>query len=86
MIKRKLPDIIIKGITTINRTVIQKEEKNNGEENYFLLVEGYGLNKVMTIPGVDGNRTYSNHIMEVEQFLGIEAGRQSISNEISNVM
>jgi hypothetical protein len=29
----------------------------------------------MTTSGIDGSKTTSNHIMEVEQYLGIEAGR-----------
>ncbi len=36
----------------------------------------------MITSGVNGNKTRSNHIMEVEKFLGIEAARESIEYEI----
>lgn len=51
-----------------------------------MLVEGNGLLEVMNIPGIKGTATYSNHIMEVEKYLGIEAGRRSILNEIKYIM
>lgn len=41
----------------------------------FLQVEGVGLRDVMTKPGIIGARTTSNHIVEVESVLGIEAAR-----------
>jgi DNA-directed RNA polymerase III subunit RPC1 len=46
-----LPNVIVKGISSINRAVINK--KQNDESKHELLVEGYGLKKVMTTPGVD---------------------------------
>jgi len=46
------------------------------------LVEGTGLRKVMATSGVDFKETKSNHIMEIEEVLGIEAARQTIINEI----
>jgi DNA-directed RNA polymerase III subunit RPC1 len=49
-------------------------------------VEGYGLAEVMGSPGVDGRYTITNHIIEVEQTLGVEAARASIINEISYIM
>ena len=38
-------------------------------------VEGTGLRDVMNKPGIVGSRTTSNHVMEVESVLGIEAAR-----------
>lgn len=40
----------------------------------------------MGIEGVDGRNTKSNHIMEVQQTLGIEAARVSIIDEINYTM
>lgn len=70
-----------------------------------LLVEGYGLQSVMTTegtsktfsarlehfdsparPGIVGEHTTSNHVMEVEKVLGIEAARRTIINEIQYTM
>jgi len=40
----------------------------------------------MNIPGIDGTKTQTNHIMETEKVLGIEAARASIAHEISHLM
>lgn len=80
--KRVLPKVIVKGITTINRAVIN-ERSNQTKE---LLVEGYGLKDVMCIEGIVGQNTYSNHIIEMKSVLGIEAARGSIIREVSGVM
>ena len=84
-LKVALPKVIVQGIASINRAVINKEEKN-GKASYHLLVEGYGLSEVMGSPGVDGRHTTTNHIIEVEQTLGVEAARTQISAEISYIM
>lgn len=42
---------------------------------YKLLVEGNDMRAVMATPGVNGVQTTSNHIIEVEKTLGIEAAR-----------
>lgn len=72
-LKKMLPDVIVKGIPTINRAVINKKEGD--ETKHELLVEGQGLKKVMTTPGVDHSSTKTNHIIEMEEVLGIEAAR-----------
>ena len=36
--------------------------------------------------GVEGAQTVTNHVYELERFLGIEAARLSIMSEINNVM
>lgn len=41
---------------------------------------------MLTTEGVDTQRSYSNHITEVEECLGIEAARQSIINQITDTM
>ncbi|RKP18443.1 beta and beta-prime subunits of DNA dependent RNA-polymerase [Rozella allomycis CSF55] len=80
-IKRQLPDIIIKGIPTVSRAVI-----NDLGGSFNLLVEGNGLAQVMTIDGVIGTETTSNDVIEVEKTLGIEAARSCIINEIQYTM
>lgn len=84
-LKVALPKVIVQGIATVNRAVINEENKG-GKTQYHLLVEGYGLAEVMGSPGVDGRHTTTNHIIEVEQTLGVEAARTSISSEISYIM
>jgi DNA-directed RNA polymerase III subunit RPC1 len=84
-LKDALPEVIVQGIPSVNRAVINAEEKN-GRSSYHLLVEGYGLAEVMGAPGIDGRRTTTNHVIEVEQTLGVEAARAQISSEISYIM
>jgi DNA-directed RNA polymerase III subunit RPC1 len=49
-------------------------------------MEGYGLQDVMGSPGIDGLHTTTNHVLEVEDVLGVEAARTQISAEIDNIM
>lgn len=81
-LKRMLPHVYIKGIPTIGRAVIN----NIGNGKHNLLVEGYGLLQVMTTDGIDGRDTTSNHIMEMQKVLGIEAARHTIAYEIQYTM
>jgi DNA-directed RNA polymerase III subunit RPC1 len=46
-LKRLLPKVVIKGINTVNRAVVSKEN-----DEMHLLVEGYGLLDVMGITGI----------------------------------
>jgi DNA-directed RNA polymerase III subunit RPC1 len=59
-----LPHVIVKGIPTVVRAVISKQEKD--QSKHLLLVEGYGLKEVMATPGIDFRYTTSNHIIETE--------------------
>ncbi|KAG9118465.1 hypothetical protein FRC07_007017, partial [Ceratobasidium sp. 392] len=86
-LKRLLPSVV--GISTIQRAIINVLDKDvdgckRGDKE--LLVEGYGLKEVMNTDGIIGEKTTSNHIMEVEQVLGIEAARQTIIGEIQYTM
>lgn len=81
LLKRQLPQIIIKGIHTATRAVISDDK---GKRK--LLVEGYGLKEVMTTDGVVGTKTQTNHVDEMNKYLGIEAARTSIFREIDYTM
>jgi len=52
--------------------VINEEPDENGDKSYYLLVEGYGLREVMGCSGVDGIRTKSNHIMDMQVSLSLK--------------
>ncbi|OVA18215.1 RNA polymerase [Macleaya cordata] len=80
-LKSMLPKVIVKGIPTVERAVINKDKGK-----YNLLVEGTNLRAVMGTPGVDGCKTTSNHIIEVQGTLGIEAARKCIIDEIQYTM
>lgn len=83
MLRRTLPDVVVKGFPEISRAVINIREKDNKKE---LLVEGYGLRDVMTTDGVIGTKTTTNHVLETFSVLGIEAARACIINEIDTTM
>eukprot|EP00301_Raphidiophrys_heterophryoidea_P004750 c12041_g1_i1.p1 GENE.c12041_g1_i1~~c12041_g1_i1.p1 ORF type:complete len:1414 (+),score=363.96 c12041_g1_i1:42-4244(+) len=78
-LRSALPTVVVAGIPSVDRAVIHKKKDN---VSYELLVEGSNLLRVMATMGVDGRRTTSNHIIEVEKTLGIEAARRTIINEI----
>ncbi|KDP44150.1 hypothetical protein JCGZ_05617 [Jatropha curcas] len=90
-LKNMLPSITVKGIKTVERAVIaqkKREGKASIQElpTYNMFVEGMGLQEVMGTEGVDGRKTTSNHVMEIFKYLGIEAARKCIIDEIKNVM
>jgi DNA-directed RNA polymerase III subunit RPC1 len=85
LLKTALPKVIVQGIPTVNRAVIN-EVDNDGTPSYHLLIEGYGLQDVMGSPGIDGLHTTTNHVLEVERVLGVEAARTQVSAEIQNIM
>ncbi|KAG8933996.1 hypothetical protein FRC01_005893 [Tulasnella sp. 417] len=88
-LKRALPGVVVKGIPTVSRAIInildKTSERGRAGDNE-LLVEGYGLQKVMTTEGIVGEETTSNHVMEVQTVLGIEAARRKIIDEIQYTM
>ncbi|XP_024535104.1 DNA-directed RNA polymerase III subunit 1 [Selaginella moellendorffii] len=80
-LQNMLPKVIVKGIPTVERAVINQEKGK-----YNLLVEGTNLKAVMGTEGVDGRETTSNHIFETVEVLGIEAARNGIIKEIQYTM
>jgi len=72
---------MIGGISTIHRALISKVD-----ENHIVYAEGLGLRNILKIQGVNAEKSFSNHISEIEECLGIEAAKQSIVNQISDTM
>ena len=85
-LKTALPGIIVRGIHSISRAIINEEQNIEGKKTYYLLLEGYGLAEVMGSSGIDGTSVKSNHIIDMQQVLGIEAARTVISLEIKYIM
>uniref|UniRef100_A0A0G4HFH6 DNA-directed RNA polymerase subunit n=1 Tax=Chromera velia CCMP2878 TaxID=1169474 RepID=A0A0G4HFH6_9ALVE len=77
-IKAALPSLVLAGVPSARRGIINETKSGDLE----VWVEGYGLLEMMGIEGVVGTRTQTNHIAEVEKFLGIEAARAKIVLEI----
>lgn len=71
-LKRALPSVIIMGLPTVSRAVINEVSSEN---RFELLIEGDGLKEVMGAHGVDGLNTTTNNTLECMKTLGIEAAR-----------
>ena len=82
--KETLPNVVVKGISTVERAVITIDEKEGTKHKLF--VEGEGMRDVMGTQGVNANETTSNNTMEVFRCLGIEAARTTVINEIVYTM
>jgi len=78
-LEEKIRDMRLKGIPNIERANVQLDDKT-GE--YYLSTIGSNLTRVSEIETIDRTRTYTNNIIEIYEFLGIEAARQSIINEL----
>ena len=72
----------VQGIPSVSRAVIN----DMGSGKYNLVVEGINLQAVMGVEGVKGTHTTTNHVMEAERTLGIEAARSCIIKEINDTM
>ncbi len=78
-LEEKIRDMRLKGIPNISRANVQLNDKT-GE--YYLSTIGSNLTRVSEIETIDRNRTYTNNIIEIFDFLGIEAARQAIVDEL----
>jgi DNA-directed RNA polymerase II subunit RPB1 len=89
-----LNNVIIKGIKNISKVNLRKitntkilENGNyNNIETWVLDTVGTNLIETLSLDGIDNSRTISNDIMETYKVLGIEAARQTILNEILEVI
>nr|WBP62233.1 RNA polymerase II largest subunit [Cladonia rangiferina] len=55
-------------------------------KEWYLDTSGSALGEVLTIPGVDTKRTYSNSFIEVFDVFGIEATRSALMKELTQVL
>ena len=78
-LEEKIRDLRLKGIPNVERANVQLDDKT-GE--YYLSTIGSNLSRVSEIETIDRSRTYTNNIIEIYEYLGIEAARQAIVNEL----
>jgi DNA-directed RNA polymerase beta' subunit len=89
-----LNNIVLRGVNGIKNVmarklqnyVIKEDGKFNRKDVWVLDTTGSNLLEILGIDYIDTVRTYSNDIKEVFDVLGIEAARQIIFNELSEVM
>ena len=75
----KVRDLRLKGIPNIERANVQRNDVN---DEFYISTIGSNLARVSEVEGIDRSKTYTNNIIEIYEYLGIEAARQSIINEL----
>ncbi len=78
-LEEKIRDLRLKGIPNVERANVQQDKKT-GE--FYLSTIGSNLQRVCELENIDRYRTYTNNIIEIYNYLGIEAARQAIVNEL----
>jgi DNA-directed RNA polymerase II subunit RPB1 len=89
-----LQNVIIRGVSRINKVhlrkikdnVFEKDGKFEKQDTWVLDTVGTNLLEVLSLDIIDPSRTISNDIDEVFRVLGIEAARQTILNELVEVV
>ena len=89
-----LNNIVLRGIQGIQNVIPRKlqnqlvfnEGKYSSKDTWILDTTGTNLLEVLSLDFIDNKRTYGNDIKEVFDVLGIEAARQIIYNEFTEVM
>ncbi len=89
-----LNNIVIRGIKKINKVILRKIKDNvietagsyKKEDIWVLDTVGSNLIDVLAIDYIDAKRTFSNDIVETYNVFGIEAARQTIMNELAEVI
>ena len=72
--------------TTSKDDVTKRDGKYVKKDTWVLDTTGTNLLEVLALDYIDATRTFSNDIREVFHVLGLEAARQMIYNEMSDVM
>lgn len=95
-----LDNLTLKGVPGVERAFLNTKTKLRLREDgalvmqkkdplcieWFLDTSGSSLGQVLTIPGVDTTRTYSNSFIEVFEVFGIEATRSALMRELTQVL
>jgi DNA-directed RNA polymerase II subunit RPB1 len=89
-----LNNIVLRGVNGIQNVmprklknyVVKDEGKYTSKDVWILDTTGTNLLEILALDFIDGSRTFCNDIKEVFDVLGIEATRQIIYNEFSEVM
>ena len=80
-LKEKIKSTYVSGIKGITQVLPVRRG-----EDFVIITAGSNMKEVFKQDYVDKTRTTSNNIFEIMEFLGIEAGRQAIINEVYKVI
>jgi len=89
-----LNSIILRGIKNISKVILRKvqdsveliEGNYKTKESWVLDTVGTNLLDILSLDNIDTKNTVTNDIFETYNILGIEAARQTIYNEITDVI
>ena len=89
-----LNNIVLRGIKNISKVILRKlvdsvkliDGDYKKEETWVLDTVGSNLLDILALDYIDVNKTYTNDIQEIKHVLGIEAARQTIYNELAEVI
>ena len=93
-IQMKLLNVVIRGVKSIQHATLRtiksymvKEDSNYVPKDIWVLdTTGTNLLDCLALEYVDNRRTYSNDIKEMYDILGVEAARNSIYSELTEVI
>jgi DNA-directed RNA polymerase II subunit RPB1 len=74
------------GKVKCNKDDSEDEQKDAIMENWVLETDGINLSKILANNYVDFKKTFSNHIIEMQNTLGIEASRNILLNEMRAIV
>ncbi|MAG47512.1 DNA-directed RNA polymerase subunit A'' [archaeon] len=80
-IKEKAKDVIVKGIKGVDQVLPVKRDNE-----YVIMCSGSNLKEVLNVKGVDVTRSKTNDIFVIADVLGIEAARNVIINEATDII
>ena len=80
-LKEKIKSVYVSGIKGILQVLPVRRE-----EEFVIMTAGSNLKEIYKLEFVDKKRTMTNDIFEIEAFLGIEAARQAVINEVNKVI
>ena len=89
-----LQNVVLRGIKGIDKVILRKIKDNVFEKNgiykkediWVLDTVGTNMLDILALDYIDNKRVISNDIVEVYNILGIEAARQTILNELVEVI
>ncbi len=82
----KLMSEKVHGVKAIGKTLIVKEKDIHGNEEFVVKTTGSNLKAVVKLEEVDPAKVFTNDILETASFLGIEAGRTMVVQELKKVL
>ena len=89
-----LDNLVLRGVKHIKKVIprkiidslVMEDGSFSKKETWVLDTVGTNLMNLLSLDYIDTTRTYTNDIQEIYRVLGVEAARQSILNEISEVI